>query len=114
MTEIKRYEILYTETAICDIEEKAAYIAERLSDPALAELWYIRLRDEIQKSLSSFPEKYPVYDVSPWNQRGIRFLVTRNDVVLYSVDHAHRCVYIRAVCTRGRDIPAHMLRQDEN
>ncbi len=34
------------------------------------------------------------------------------DVVLYSVDEKAEAVYIRAVCTRGRDLAAHLAEQD--
>ena len=49
MAELVRYEIYYTETAIADIEEKAAYISQVFLDPALAMSWYTRVRDAIQE-----------------------------------------------------------------
>lgn len=36
MEQIKRYEIVYTETAAQDIEDKTDYIAVQLRDPDLA------------------------------------------------------------------------------
>lgn len=108
MDGIERYNIIYTETAIEDIGGKADYITYQLRDPDLAETWYLRLCDDIQRNLSTFPFKYPQYDVEPWNQRGIRLLVTRNDVVLYSIDERKQRVIIRAICTRGRDLSAHL------
>ncbi len=112
MEQIRRYEILYTETAVQDIEEKADYIAVQFHDPDLAESWYLRLKEDLQKQLSTFPLKYPLYDVEPWNQRGIREYISRNDVVLYSVDEKTGRVYIRAVCTKGRDLAAHLKDQE--
>ncbi len=112
MEPIRRYEIIYTETAVRDIEEKADYIATQFRDPDLAENWYLRLRTELQDQLSTFPLKYPLYNVEPWYQRGIREYVTRNDVVLYSVDEKISHVYIRAVCTKGRDLAAHLEAQE--
>lgn len=108
MDGIQRYEIFYTQTAIEDIDEKVDYIMFQLHDPNLAETWYFRLRNLIQDGLSSFPLKYPLYDVEPWRERGIRLFVTRNDVVLYSVDAAAHIVYIHGVCTRGQDLSAHL------
>lgn len=108
MEQIQQYEIAYTETSILDMEEKADYIALQLHDPVLAERWYLRLRKAIQEDLTSFPLKYPLYDVSPWNERGVRLFLTRNDVVLYHVDEERHVVYIRGVCTRGRDLASHL------
>lgn len=108
MGQIQRYEIVYTEAAARDIEEKADHIATQFRDPELAENWYFRLRASIQKDLATFPLKFPLYDVEPWNERGIREYISRNDVILYSVDGETQRVYIRAVCTRGRDLAAHL------
>lgn len=114
MDNIQRYEISYTQTAIEDIEEKADYIAFQLHDMALAEKWYSRLRKLIQEDLSAFPLKYPLYDVAPWNLKGIRLFITRNDVVLYSVDNTAHVVYIRGVCTKGQDVAAHLETQEQD
>ena len=112
MAQIPQYKIVYTESAIQDIEEKADYIAAQFHDPDLAEEWYFRLKFEIQKQLTTFPFKYQPYHVEPWAGRGVRQYVTRNDVVLYSVDEDGRKVFIRAVCTRGQDLAAHLAEQD--
>ncbi len=78
----------------------------------MAEEWYFRLKFEIQKQLTTFPFKYQPYHVEPWAGRGVRQYVTRNDVVLYSVDEDGRQVFIRAVCTRGQNLAAHLAEQD--
>lgn len=54
------------------------------------------------------PEKYQLYDEEPWCSDDVRLFVTRQDVVIYSTGKAKRTVYIRGVCTAGRDIAAHM------
>lgn len=113
MAELVRYEIYYTETAIADIEEKAAYISQVFRDPALAMSWYTRVRDAIQEDLSFFPLKYPLYQVSPWREKGIRLFLLRNDVILYSVHEAEQRVYIRSVCTNGRDLSAHLQNTEQ-
>lgn len=102
------YKVVYTESAMRDIEEKADYILLNLREPDLAETWYWRLRQEIAEDLAFFPCKYPLYHVDKWAGKGVRQLVFRNDVILYSVDEALHTVYIRAVCTKGRDLSAHM------
>lgn len=102
------YQILYTETAIRDMEEKLDYISLNLHDPSLAVTWYQRLRSSIQDQLSSFPKKYSLYSAAPWREKGVRQLLLRNDIVLYSVDESKKEVYILGVCTRGRDLSAHL------
>ena len=113
MDGIRQYKIIYTETAIRDIEEKADYIAAQFRDPELAETWYLRLRAEIQQDLTTFPRKYPAYHVESCKSKGIRLFRTRNDVVLYSVDDEEHTVYIRGVCTRGRDLTVHLDEEDQ-
>ena len=112
MEQIPRYKVVYAESAIRDIEEKSDYIAAQFRDPGLAERWYLSLRASIQKQLTTFPHKFQPYNVEPWGQRGIRQYITHNDMVLYSVDDEARVVYIRAVCTKGRDLAAHLSEQE--
>lgn len=112
MEQIPKYKVIYTESAIQDIEEKADYIAAQFRDPELAEHWYWSLRASIQEQLTTFPYKFQPYHVEPWGQRGIRQYITRNDVVLYGVDEKMKTVYIRAVCTKGRDLAAHLAEQE--
>ena len=110
----QRYKIFYTSTAEQDITEKLMYIMQQYRDTALAERWYNRLRALIQENLTAFPAKYPLYDVEPWSSAGIRQYVTQNDVILYSVDEIHSYVYIRSICTRGRDLDLHLSEQSES
>lgn len=104
----KKYQIVYTESAIRDLEEKVDYISLNLHAPGLAETWYLRLRAEILKDLTQFPYKYPLYHIRKWSVKGIRQFTFRNDVALYSVNEKEQIVYIWAICTKGRDLTAHM------
>lgn len=104
----KKYQIIYTESAIQDMEEKADYISFNLHDPDLAETWYLRLRTEILRNLTQFPYKYPLYHIQKWRDKGIRQFTFRNDVILYSINEEEQIVYIRVVCTKGRDLAAHL------
>lgn len=111
MAELPRYEIQYTDSAIQDISEKAEYIADHFLDPPLALRWYERLRDEIVSDLTTLPNKYPVYGAASGRHKDVRLFLTRNDVILYSVDEEKRIVYIRNIFTKGKDITAYL--QDE-
>lgn len=104
----KKYQILYTESAIRDMEEKADYISLNFHDPGLAETWYLRLRAEILKELTQLPYKYPLYRIQAWSAKGIRQFTFRNDVILYSINEKEQIVYIQVVCTKGRDLSAHL------
>lgn len=103
-----QYQIFYTEAAVNDISGKFQYITHALHDRILAERWYFRLKEEIRSSLSTMPAKFAYYDVAPWREQGIHLFLTRQDVVLYSIDEPTQAVYIHAVCTAGRDLNAHL------
>lgn len=113
MGQTQPYKIVYTESAILDIEEKADYIECKFRDSMLAQTWYLRLRDAIQNELSQFPFMNGLYNQSPWEEKGIRLMLFRNDVILYSVDKPNSTVYIRAVCTRGRDLATHLEQETD-
>lgn len=102
----KIYQIIYTEFAAREIEEKADYIAFNFHDPVLAETWYLRLKAEISNDLTQFPYKYPLYHAKKWSTKGVRQFTFRNDVILYSVNEEKRIVYILSVSTKGRDLTA--------
>lgn len=104
MEEIKRYKIVYTETAERQLIDEADYITWQFGAPDLAEIWYERLRADIQCGLSTLPYKFQLYDVSPWREQGIRIFLSRNDVVLYRVDETNGFVYIEAALTKGKDL----------
>ena len=110
MEQIPQYKIIYTETAVLDIEEKADYIQIQiqLQEPGLAQSWYSRLREAIQQNLTTFPLKYPLYDVEPWREQGVRLFPAQNDMILYHVEEGEHLVYIRGGRTKGRDLSAHL------
>lgn len=111
MEQIRRYEVIYSNEAIGDIENKADYIAAKFRDPALAEEWYLRLRADIQDQLTTFPSKFHPYTGLPEDGQPIRLYVTRNDIVAYSVDEDAGKVHILAVCTKGRNLMEHLSKQ---
>ena len=105
---MERYRIAYTDTATNDIAEKFQYIVRILRDRITAERWYVRLKGSLQHELSFLPEKYPLYAEESWHSNGVRLFVTRQDVVLCSIDKNARIVYILGICTAGRNLAAHM------
>ena len=99
-----QYQIIYTQSALLDIEEKADYIALSLYEPALAKTRYAQLQADIEKNLSHFPHKYPFHPSKKWTDKGIRQCSFHNNIILYSIDEASKIVYIRSVSTKGRNI----------
>lgn len=104
MDEITQYTIQYTSSAAQDVLDKADYIAYALKSPETARTWYQDLRQEIQRDLSTFPYKHPVYPVKPWKDKGVRLMVTGKDMILYTIDGAEKAVMIHMVCTRGKNL----------
>ena len=104
MDGIKRYNVRYTARAMRCLDEKVDYISWKFGDSDLAEKWYFRLRKEIQESLSTFPYKYQIYDVPPWNECKVRLFLSRKDVVAYLVDEDAACVRVIGVCTKGKEM----------
>ena len=75
MDSIQEYDIRYTQEAITDIEKKADYIAFQLHAPDTAAKWYLRLRGSIRDNLSTFPLKYTLYNVKPWDEKAFGSLL---------------------------------------
>lgn len=109
MDELKKYRILYTETAEEDILAKAEYIEKAYRDSRLAYAWYTRLRTQIEKDLSFLPYKFQLYSAGVWAEKGVREFILRNDIVLYSVDEPNTTVIVHAVFTRGKNITEDLL-----
>ena len=97
-TPISEYDILYTEEAVQDIEDKADYIYYHLKSPRISYSWYTRIKKEIQDNLSTFPNKYREFDL-----RGRRIFISRTDIVLYTVNEENKTVTIESVFTKGKD-----------
>ena len=102
--ELKRYSIRYSESAEEDIFAKAEYIEKVYHDSDLAFKWYTRLRNQIAKDLSFLPYKYQPYSAGAWAEKGVREYLSRNDIVLYSIDDTNTAVIIHAVFTKGKNI----------
>lgn len=107
MSQSKRYDIVVTKTALTQIEEKFDYIAKILFEPASANKWILRLIEFLRKNLSFFPKKYPLFYEKKYKEkyRVVRF---RNDIVIYSIDNDKNVVYIKMICTNGKNL-SHLL-----
>ena len=105
------YQIIYTEAAQLDMEEKADYITFTLRERRIGSIWYLRLRQEVQQKLSQLPCKYPVI-CRYKDHLEIRQCICRNDVILYSVDEDRHTVFIWAIATKGRDLDSFLGKRE--
>lgn len=99
-----RYQVLFTDAALEQLEEKFRYISNVLNERLTASKWYARLREAIMSDLAFMPLKYPLCRNEVWAKMGIHSFTVQNDIILYSVDEGERTVYINAVYSRGWDI----------
>ena len=108
MDKIQKYQIVVTAEFYQDLRRKSDFITANYHDRTLARTWSKRLLAEIQRDLSAFPEKYPLYQGRRQKDDEIRLLLYRNDVVMYSVSNQEKCVYLHGVCTKGMDIDGYL------
>ena len=104
MSELNRYTVIMTQTALDSLNQKALFIRNAYQDPNLAMKWFLRLRAEVENELSVLPYKYPVYNKGKWRDTGVHIFTIRNDVVLYEIDEEAAVVYVRNIFTRGKDL----------
>ena len=104
MEELRQYRVVFTQTAMSAMREKALFISRYYLDNGLAREWYRRLRYDLEKELSYLPYKFPVYNQGQWQGQGVHVFTIRNDIVLYEIDEDNAAVYIRNIFTRGKDL----------
>jgi len=105
------FEIAYTAQAKQDLKDIYAYIAEELSEPAVAKKQLLRLLDAAS-SLDSLPMRYPVYAEEPWRSQGLRVMPKNKYMILYLPCIEDEIVYIVRVMYGGRDLQAQLRETD--
>ena len=100
---MKRWTVSFSQHAETDIREIFEYIAITLSVSNIALEQVRRIINCVEK-LDSMPERYPVYDKKPWNERGLRRMNVDNFSVFYIPDEAVYTVTIIRIIYSGRDI----------
>ena len=100
---IERYDILFSEEALSDLEGIYSYIAFSLEAIVAAEMQVNRIRAEI-KSLCSMPERYMLVDWEPWHSMKVHRLIVDNYIIFYLVNNSEATVDIVRIFYGGRDI----------
>ena len=110
---MKRWTVFFSQHAEADIREIFEYIAITLSVSRIA-LEQIRRIINCVEKLDSMPERYPVYDKKPWNERGLRRMNVDNFSVFYIPDETVYTVTIIRIIYSGRNIDEILDGDDEN
>ncbi len=95
--------VVYTKTALADIQGIYEYIAFELLVPQAAEALTERILAAI-RTLGSLPERNPLYQEEPWFSQGVRYMPIRNYPVFYTVKAESGTVSVARVLYGGRDI----------
>lgn len=98
-----KWQILYTEQAKEDLKCIYEYIAYTLLEQGTAAGQTRAIMDEIS-SLNDMPFRYRLYEVEPWQSKGVHILTVGKYVVLYQPDEAGHVVNIVRILYGGRDI----------
>jgi plasmid stabilization system protein ParE len=81
---MKQYAVKITDRGLADMNAIFDYIAVQLQVPETAYRQYERIASAIE-SLRSLPERYPLLDVEPEHDLGMRRLLVDHYSVIYAV-----------------------------
>jgi len=100
---MKRFRVIYTELAECDLREIHEYIALTLLEPVYAKSQSKRIIDAAA-GLGRMPERFRLYDKEPWHGKGLRIMPVDNYLVFYLLSESKGTVAIIRIMYGGRDI----------
>ena len=106
---MREYKVKVTDHALADMDMIYDYIAKNLQAPDTAMKQYERIADGIL-SLSTFPERYALFDSQPEHDLGFRKLMVDNYAAIYVVEGS--TVTVLRVLYSASDINAR-LRESE-
>ena len=96
------YEILYTITAVSDLNNTIDYIDHILLDSSAADRLLDMLDTELAH-LKDFPKIHEIIDDPFFKAHGIRYVVVKNYLAFYTVDEDKHIVYIIRFLYARRD-----------
>ncbi len=102
-----RYDIFYAAKARDDLEEIYEYIAFNLQEPLTAEKLYETIIVAVH-TLEYFPIRNALYENEPWRSRGLRKLLVKNFLVLYTLNEENNEVNIIRIMYGARDLEKHL------
>ena len=97
------FSVHISKQAADDLRGIFEYIAFSLHSAEAAELQLMRLETGI-KSLSSFPQRFKLYEKEPWKGRGLRMMLVNHYLVYYICNSEQKNVHIIRVIYGGRDM----------
>ncbi len=103
------YKVIYSDSALKDIDEIYEYIAYDLLVPEIAESQVGRIIMAID-SLENLPYRYKVYDEEPWLSNGLRCFSVDNYMVFYYPVEEDGIVRVIRIIYGGRDIKTELSR----
>ena len=102
-----KYEVFMTEQAVADLQAVFEYIAYELLAGQNAFGQLARLEQAVY-SLEEMPERYRLYDKSPWKERNLHIMPVDNYLVFYIVQKEEKRVTVLRVMYGRRDIDAQL------
>lgn len=95
------YSIIYSPEAQDDINKIYEYIAYTLCVPDTAFQLATKIMDPTE-TLINYPERHPVFSLSPWKEKEIRYITIDNYILFYKIEKSK--VYIIRIIYAARDL----------
>ena len=99
----KKFDFVYSEEALEDLDSIYSYIALELKAKSTAANLIRRIRQEV-RGLEPFSEMFPVVDWEPWHSTGVRRMLVGNYSVYYLPDRNTNRVNVIRILYAGRDV----------
>ena len=97
------YQVSYSAKSLEDLKSLYEYIVFVLLAPDTAKKQAQRIMDNIS-SLSFMPQRYKIYEESPWDKMCLRCFRVDNYMIYYLIFSDIQMVYVVRVIYGGRDI----------
>ena len=96
------FEVEFTEQYIEELNEIYEYISNKLKENNIAKKLLKEVNQKVL-NLETMPEKYMKIGKTDKLKRNYHRMVVKNYVVLYTVDHKNRKVYVSSIVYGGKD-----------
>lgn len=96
------YAVLYTKTAVNDLDQAIDYIDHILLNPSAADHLLDTLESKLDH-LKDFPKTHELVDDPFFKAHGIRYIAVKNYLAFYTVDEDQHIVYIIRFLYAKRD-----------
>lgn len=101
MTE--KYKVIYSPTALEDLDDIYYYIAYKLKEKQVAKNLIKRVYKSV-RSLCEYPERFRRVEQEPWASTGVRQLVEGNYIIYYLPDAQQMVVTVSRIAYGGRNL----------